>query len=152
MASIDYPKQLPLPLQEGYSLSTTDPMVRTQMVTGRARQRRRYRNVPVIVTASFIFTETQASFFEAWHSRVLGEGIEWFNCPLQTTEGVRDYEARFTQIYEGPSLVQLRFWKYSVQLELRKRPMMPEGWEQFPDFWFGKNIIDLALNKEWPKP
>ncbi|UXH41260.1 MULTISPECIES: hypothetical protein [Pseudomonas] len=151
MAAIDFPKQLPWPLQENYSLETVDPMIRTSMVTGRSRRRIRHSYVPTYVSASFIFNEAQASFFEAWYARTLGNGLEWFNCPLQTPEGTKPYEARFLQIYEGPVLVQLSFWRYSVRLELRRRPLMPEGWEQFPDLWFGKSIIDLAINREWPK-
>ncbi|WPX89176.1 transposase [Pseudomonas asiatica] len=151
MASIDYPKKLPLPLQENYSLETFDPMIRTRMVTGRARQRVRHSFVPTVVTASFIFNEAQAAFFEAWYARTLGNGIEWFNCRLQTAEGLKPYECRFTQIYDGPSLVQISIWRYSAKIELRQRPMIPEGWEQFPEYWFNKNVIDLAVTREWPK-
>ncbi|ORL62911.1 transposase [Pseudomonas putida] len=151
MALIDYPSQLPPPLQESYSLETFDPMVRTQMVTGRARQRIRFRSVPTFINASFIFNEAQAGFFEAWHARTLDNGIEWFNCPLQTAEGMKDYEARFTQIYDGPTLNQIKWWRYSARLELRERPLIPEGWEQFPEYWFNKNVIDVALNREWPE-
>ncbi|MBI6940066.1 transposase [Pseudomonas putida] len=151
MAAIDFPKGLPLPLQDSYSLNTIDPMARTQMVTGRARQRVRHSYVPTFVSAAFLFNQDQASLFEAWYARTLGNGVEWFNCPLQTAEGLRVYEARFTQIYEGPSLVQMAFWRYSVRLELRQRPLIPEGWENFPGLWLGKSIIDVAINREWPK-
>lgn len=148
---IQYPVKLPLPLQDGYSLETFDPMARTVMVTGRARQRVRHSVVPTFVRASFIFKEAQAAFFEAWYARVLGNGVEWFSCPLQTPEGVRQYEARFAGIYDGPSLVQLNFWKYTARLELRQRPLIPEGWEQFPEYWFNKGVIDVSINRGWPE-
>ncbi|WP_347402156.1 hypothetical protein [Pseudomonas putida] len=150
MAVIEYPSQLPLPLQDGYALETFDPMIRTQMVTGRARQRIRFSQVPTFVRASFIYSEAQAAFFEAWYARVLGNGIEWFSCRLQTPEGIKSYQVRFTGIYEGPSLVQGRIWKYSARIELRQRPLIPEGWELVPGLWFNKNIIDVALNRNWP--
>jgi hypothetical protein len=28
---------------------------------------------------------------------------------------------------------------------------MAPGWESFPELWFGKNIVDLAINREWPE-
>lgn len=61
MAAIDFPKQLPWPLQENYSLETVDPMIRTSMVTGRSRRRIRHSYVPTYVSASFIFNEAQLS-------------------------------------------------------------------------------------------
>jgi hypothetical protein len=151
MADIDYPKQLPTPLQEGYALDTQDPVTRTQMVTGRVRSRIKNRYVPLYVDATFIFNGQQKAFFEAWYSRTLNEGIEWFNCPLKIDGTVEMYEVQFARIYQGPTLVQLSFWRYTFRLMLRRKPLIPEGWEQFPDLWFGMNLIDLAVNREWPK-
>lgn len=30
---------------------------------------------------------------------------------------------------------------------------MPPGWEEFPDYWFNMNILDLAMNRDghWPE-
>lgn len=151
MASIDYPKQLPIPLQDGYALDTQDPVSRTTMVTGRVRSRIMHRSVPLYVNATFIFNAKQKAFFEAWYSRVLNEGVEWFNCPLQIDGTVEMHEVQFGQIYSGPTLVQLSFWRYSFRLMLKRKPLIPEGWELFPELWFGMNIIDLAVNKEWPE-
>lgn len=151
MASFDYPKQLPIPLQDGYALDTQDPVSRTPMVTGRVRSRIMHRSVPLYVNATLIFNAKQKAFFEAWYSRVLNEGIEWFNCPLQIDGTVEMHEVQFGQIYSGPTLVQLSFWRYSFRLMLKRKPLIPEGWELFPELWFGMNIIDLAVNKEWPE-
>lgn len=147
---IQYPPQLPPPLQEGYALNTVDPMMRTQMVTGRARQRTKFSYVPTYVQASFIFEEAEAAFFEAWYARTINNGVLWFECTLKTPIGFKLYEARFTKIYDGPDLVQVNRWKYSAMLELRERPLMDPYWEQFPEYWFNKDIIDLAVNREWP--
>ena len=56
-------------------------------------------------------------------------------------------------MYEGAELVQVRRWEYSATLELRERPLMPPGWEEFPDYWFNMNILDLAMNRDghWPE-
>ncbi|MNH40302.1 hypothetical protein D3C79_1016050 [compost metagenome] len=41
-------------------------------------------------------------------------------------------------------------WEYSATLELREPSLIPPGWEDFPQFWFMMNIIDMAVNREWP--
>lgn len=148
---IQYPAQLPPPLQEGYGLNTVDPMLATPMVTGRRRYRVVHDYVPTEIQANFNFDQDQAAFFEAWYARTLNNGFEWFECPLITPVGFKLYEAHFQRIYEGPDLVQVKRWRYTAKLELRERPLIPDGWEQFPDFWFNKNIIDVAVNREWPK-
>lgn len=149
---IQYPAKLPLPLQEGYGLSTVDPMRATQMVTGRTRYRVRHKYVPTDVRFNFNFSEAEAGFFEAWYARTLNNGLEWFEIQLQTPAGFTTYQAHFKGIYQGPDLVQVSRWRYTAQVELRQRPLIPDGWEQFPDLWFGKSIIDLAINREWPQP
>lgn len=148
---IVYPKQLPLPLLEGYKLSTISPLMRTKLENGRSRQRRKFTNVPTEPSFKWIFNDQEAAFFEAWFARILMDGALWFLAPLKTPLGLKDYECRFTDIYDGPELVGIDHWRYSVTLELRERPLMAPGWENFPDFWFKKNIIDMAINREWPK-
>ena len=148
---IQYPAELPLPLQEGYGLSTVDPMQATQMVTGRTRYRVRHSYVPNEVRFNFNFSEAEAGFFEAWYARTLSNGMEWFEMPLQLPSGFTTYQAHFKAIYQGPDLTQVSRWRYSAVLQLKQRPMIPEGWEQFPEYWFNKNVIDVAANREWPE-
>lgn len=148
---IQYPAYLPLPLQEGYGLSTVDPMRATPMVTGRTRYRIRHSYVPTEVRVSFNFSEGEAGLFEAWYVRSINNGLEWFEIQLQTPAGFRAYQAHFKGIYQGPDLTQITRWRYSAVLELKERPIIPSPWEQFPDFWLKKNIIDLSMNREWPK-
>lgn len=148
---IQYPDLLPPPLQEGYGLSTFDPMRSTQMTTGRRRYRKMYDAVPVTVRINFNFSQSEASFFEGWYARTLGDGLEWFVMPLITPMGFRLYEAHFVGIYDGPELVQISRWRYSATLELRERPLIPNEWVNFPHLWLGQSIIDRAINQDWPK-
>lgn len=148
---IQYPAQLPPPLQESYGLSTVDPMRATPMVTGRTRYRVIHSYVPTTIQATFNFDEAEASFFDSWYARTLNNGTEWFECPLKTPVGFKAYEAHFKGIPSGPELVQVNRWRYTCALELRERPLIPPGWELVPELWFGKNIIDMAINREWPK-
>lgn len=147
---IQYPAELPLPLQEGYGLSTVSPLSSTAMVTGRKRFRVKHSYVPNDVKFNFIFESDEASYFEAWFARTLKNGFEWFLFPLQTPMGFKLYEARFLDGYAGPDLVQVKRWRYSAMLRLRDKPFMPPEWDDFPQYWLNKDIIDIAINQEWP--
>ena len=123
---IQYPAELPLPLQDGYGLSTVDPMQATQMVTGRTRYRVRHSYVPNEVRFNFNFSEAEAGFFEAWYARTLNNGMEWFEMPLQLPSGFTTYQAHFKAIYQGPDLTQVSRWRYSAVFMLKERPVYTE--------------------------
>jgi len=153
MAEVSYPHEyLPLPLQDGYGFKPISPLIRTQMTSGRARQRRRYTSTPTQASVTWMFTtDAQAQLFEAWYRDIISDGAAWFLMRLQTPRGVENYKCRFTDIYEGPTLVAPIYWQFSATLELWERPILPPGWAEFPDFVVNQSIIDLALNREWPE-
>jgi len=153
MADIYYPHDyLPLPLQAGYGFKPVSPLKRTEMVSGRSRQRRKYTSTPTAVTVRWIFIkDQQAQVFESWYRDVLIDGVSWFFMKLQTPVGVKFYKCRFTDIYDGPTLVPPKYWQYSALIELWERPLPPPGWGNFPELLSGSDIIDIAVNVEWPK-
>ena len=123
---IQYPAELPLPLQEGYGLSTVDPMRATQMATGRTRYRIRHRYVPAEVKVNFNFSEEEAAQFEGWYVWAINNGFDWFEMPLQTPIGFKTYIAHFKGIYQGPDLTQISRWRYSAVMQLKERPVLTE--------------------------
>lgn len=154
MADIFYPHDyLPVPLKdEGYGFKPTSPFLRTQMTSGRERQRRLYTSVPTKTDVKWLFkTDGQAQAFEAFFRDTLTDGAAWFYMKLKTPVGIRPYKCRFVDIYEGPTLVNLKHWQFDATLELWERPLPVPGWGNFPEFLAGQSIIDLALNREWPK-
>lgn len=126
-------------------------MIRTQLSSGRARQRRRFTSVPTIVSATWVLSEVQAQLFEVWYKEVILDGAAWFECPLKTPVGMSLYEARFTGIYSGPNLYGLCHWRINAELEIRDRQTLAPGWGEFPEFVIGSDIIDRAINQQWPK-
>ena len=63
MTDIYYPHDsLPMPLQEGYGFQPVSPLKRTQLTTGRARQRRAYRST--VATTDIPFCAT--TFSDVW--------------------------------------------------------------------------------------
>ena len=144
-----YPAGLPLPLREGYEFKPVNNIRRTQMDSGRARQRVEFRNVPSMVELAWLLSSPQASLFEAWSAQVVGAG--WFEIQLVTPLGFDTHEVRFTEAPVGGELRGLYRWRFSVTCELRNRPLLPPGWaEILPDYILFADIFDFAMNREWP--
>ena len=143
---------LPLPLMDGYAFKPVSPLLRTEMASGRSRQRRRYLSTPTNCSVKWIFrTDNEAQLFESWYRETITDGADWFFMKLQTPTGVDFQKCRFTDIYEGPTLIPPRYWQYSATLELWTRPVPGDGWGEFPEYIIASSIIDIALNREWPE-
>ena len=153
MAIVDYPAGLPLPARSGYALKHTSPFARTEMSTGRARQRRTFTSVPSMVELSWLMSNAQAQVFEGWFAHDITDGADWFNIVLTTPVGrLVPYECRFTEMYDGPALVGLASWRYTATVEMRERPILPRNWYLYgQQFILGDSIIDKAINREWPE-
>jgi hypothetical protein len=149
-AAIDYPADLPLPLRSGYGLNHVSPMMRTELESGRARQRRRYTSVPSIASVAWVFTQSEAQLFEAWFRWTLSDGVEWFNATLRTPLGLMPYECRFVEMYSGPDLVGMDRWQLGASLEIRERQTLSTGWDVLPSFVMDPAIFDRAVNQEMP--
>lgn len=151
---IKFPEALPCAIREGYGMNTVSPLLRTEMQSGRARQRRRFSSTPTMVTVQWTMSDTQAQLFEAWYRDAISDGADWFEAPLKTPEspfGVRYYVARFTDIYDGPNLIAKSHWRYTAELELRERPVIKGGWGIYaPDYITYMSLFDRTINQTWP--
>ena len=123
---LSYPEGLPLPLREGYGFKPASPIVRTQLANGRAIQRRRFRNVPTLVSVSWLLNDEQAKLFEGWCKWGI-DYADWFLCPLKTPLGLMPTKAQFTDIYDGPKLVGVDHWRYTAVLSLFEMPIVTEA-------------------------
>lgn len=95
MADIFYPDEyLPMPLMDGYGFKPISPLLRTEMTSGRAQQRRRYTSTPTRASVKWIFkTDALAQVFEAFFRDALKDGQSSFYLKLQTPIGVKPYKA-----------------------------------------------------------
>ncbi|KAA0910688.1 hypothetical protein [Pusillimonas sp. ANT_WB101] len=146
-----YPAGLPGPLRAGHTASRVSPFARTNMQSGRARQRRTFTSVPSIDTYNFIFTENQAAAFEKWFEESIKDGTEWFNIQRRTPLGLTMLVCRFVDMYQGPNLFAINRWRISAELEAYERPLMPDGWGDLPGFLIEADLFDIAMNREWPE-
>lgn len=153
MAAIDFPSYLPVPSRSGYDINHVSPFERTEMRTGRARQRRTFQFVPSIVQVEWFFSEPEAQLFEGFFKYDITDGADWFNIDLKTPVGnIAPYECRFTGMYSGPTLGNSDRWTYTAELEIRERPVLEQEWYQYgQEFILGSSIIDIAINSLWPE-
>lgn len=154
MADIFYPHDiLPMPLQEGYAFTPVSPLIRSTKVNGRAQQRRAYIATPTNVNVAWFMTAPEAMAFEAWVRDAITDGAAWFYMKLQVPTGLSELvKCRLAPYYDGPILVPPNYWKFTASLELDKRPIAAPGWGNFPGYLVNADIIDLAINREWPTP
>jgi hypothetical protein len=149
---LSYPSLLPSPLLSGYNLQQQPNLLRTEMDSGRSRQRRRFVNVPSQAALTFIFTETQASIFEGWIVHGLLGATAWFEIALKTPLGMKTCQSRFISNPLETSTVVGQHWQYQASVEILYRPTLTE--EQTADAVLNPNTatdfvlgIKSALNK-----
>ncbi len=153
MADIDYPSSLPRPSRSNYQFQHVSPFARTNMSTGRARQRRTFQSVPSVTELQFTMSQTQAQIFEAWFAYEISDGGDWFNIDLKTPlDEIDSYECRFIEMYNGPSLFGLNQWQFTAQVELRERAIFDRDfYENGSQYILDASIVDTAMNVLWPE-
>ena len=121
-----FPDLLPLPLVEDYSITPNEAIIRTQMESGTARQRRRFDSVPSKITVKWFMNASQFSLFEAWYKYHAKEGAELLVFSYLGGVGVLEEEARLTQQFTA-RLQNGILWAITSELEIRARPTLSEG-------------------------
>lgn len=144
---MEYPSSLPCPLRAGYDITPHNNIIRTEMVSGRARQRVAYTSIPAFAELSWLFTSQQAQLFESWSALV---GAEWFTIKIKSPLGYYDHECRFTETVKGPKLAGREMWGYKATVEIRNRILIDSDYtEILPDYILLSDIFDIAMNREW---
>ena len=152
---IEYPAELAYPDLSGYSLEHAPNLSRTTMVSGRARQRRKYTSVPSFVTLSWGMPQKEFELFEAWFRWELKEGQEWFTGWAQTGGITTQTVMRFVGSDSGPAYTARMngpdYWSISCRLEIREKQTFADGWQHLPQYILFPSILDMAINREWPE-
>jgi hypothetical protein len=120
----DFPSTLPKPMRDGYGLSPQNNLVRTDMDSGAARQRRRFSQALDMVQVSWQFDLTQMDAFRAWFKTGCNDGAAWFGVSLARgySQLLEPVQARFVSSGEAAwaaKLVTNRMWQVTAKLELR---------------------------------
>lgn len=150
--AIEYPTVLPLGQRNGRSYKTVQTVKRSTMVSGRARQRKKYPKVPTMTGLTFLFNDVETQAFEVWFHETLNDGVNWFNMPLRTPLGLGKHYSRFTGMYDGPTAVGPDLWQITADLEMQDRPIPAPGESEFLEEIITSRLFDTNMNKDWPKP
>lgn len=97
MTTIQYPDSLPEIRASGFQSSYQDPVIRTQMDAGPAKQRLRYTAAPKKFSCSLAVNESEREIFEAWFVETLGFGALRF--VMRNPQTLQPEEFRFAGAY-----------------------------------------------------
>jgi len=148
MVMTTYPEGLPQPLRENSGFQPTDTTVRTEMASGRARQRPGFEFTPDDVTFVWHLTGPQAQLFKSWIKNVR---TGWFTMKFTTPEGFFAQEVRFKKPASGPRRVGIDTWWYSGEMDIRERSTLTPDWAELaPGYILLSDILDRAINVEKP--
>lgn len=123
---VKYPKDLKLPLVSSHRLSQNSNLLRTDMASGRARQRKRFQSVPTTMGATWKLNKYQAQILEGFVTHGVNDAVNWFLMPVRTPEGVIEHEVRFIQSPLESCTYNGGFWNYSANIEIKKRQVVSE--------------------------
>jgi hypothetical protein len=113
MTSLRYPASLPAVRASGFQAQYQDPVIRTQMDAGPAKQRLRHTAAPKRFAATIVVDEAEREIFEAWHKETLGFGTLRFAMENPQTLDLEEF--RFTAMYSETELDGL--FEISLPLE-----------------------------------
>ncbi|WP_226649652.1 hypothetical protein [Microbulbifer variabilis] len=127
MALIKYPAELPAPQLDGYALKKLDNRIRTEMASGRARQRRRFARVPTELPVKWKLLANEAAIFEGFVTHALSDAIAWFSAEVLTPQGLIPHTVRFiTHPLSDCKPIGPHTWEYSARIEIEDRIVLTE--------------------------
>lgn len=141
------PPQLPSPIQDGYGYQRTKVFERTEMDSGQARHRRRFKRTPTTFPAKWIFNSDQLALFEAWAEYELpAAGAWWQGRVIRTGIGMSSVKARFTNPEQPYAVGSFRggLCQVTAQLETMALPIVSlQGYEALKLGYTQSNLVAL---------
>ena len=141
---VRYPKDLKLPLVSTHRLSQNPNLLRTEMASGRARQRKRFQSVPTTMAATWKLEADQAVIFEGFVKHGTNDAVNWFVMPIRTPQGLIDHDVRFKQSPLESCSFNGGFWSYSANIEIKERQVVSE--EATANSLLEPNTLDEFVN------
>lgn len=152
---IKFPDILPSPQISTNEIKHVSPFSRSQMISGRTRQRKEFDKTISNTVFSFVFSADEVLVFEDWYENSINSGQDWFTIKRLTAGGIQDVQARFTSMYQGANPMGLSgFWSVSFNAEIRDYFVLDGDWWKFPEWVIddcgNKNcILDCVVNNFW---
>lgn len=122
--------------------------------SGPPYRKRLSSDVPVIWDVTFRFTGDDAIIFWSWYENGTDYGRKNFILPIRTEYGIVDHEVMFLPDSLLPVSQEANVFTYTAKILARKLiipdEFPPDIWVD-PDAWKNRDIIDPAINWQWPK-
>lgn len=153
-----WPERLPKPFYDGYGYAPVSPFIRTQMDSGRARHRRRFRSVATKINVTWkIRREDMKDFRFFIFDLVGGAGWGFFKTPLLFDgDQCKLMKARFTNsdVPFNASNEQNKHFIVTAELEVFELDLISSGdyYTRNPDqfgFLIG-NRLHVHVNQTMP--
>ena len=112
------------PLQDGYTFEPHEPLLRTDMEQGPARQRRLFANSPSVIQPVWPWSFDEFEVFRAWYHKDLHDGQDWFWAKVFIGGREQLGLCRFAEAYQ-PSLVKIE-WHVTAKIEVRNVEYMDD--------------------------
>lgn len=116
-----WPDSLPAPLIDGYTAKPKATFVRTEMDSGRARNRRRTVTGATEFQQRYRMTMSQVAIFEAWFENEAFGGAAAALMPVITGGGKILVQCEFTDTYSKASVPGSKLFDISISLSTYAR-------------------------------
>jgi hypothetical protein len=118
MSAYAWPETTKLP-RPTFSLNdkVVGNVIRTQMDSGRFRQRKRWTAALRTISVEWSFTDAQFALFQGVYKYKISDGADWFTMQMPFGNGLNTYTVRFTDNGFSDSYQVGMFHKVTATLE-----------------------------------
>ena len=118
-----WPSTLPNPSAKGYKIQSGNQVIRSDMDSGLARQRRRFTSRIDVMDIFLEVTASELDIFEGFIYNDCDGGAAWFDAPIIDGNGIRNMECRLMngQYTAVPLDTNNSIWNLRMQFEVRNR-------------------------------
>lgn len=130
-----FPSSLPQ-AKPGFGVGFESTLTRTQMESGRSRQRKRFSTDVNGFSVEWSFTNYEFEIFKAFLKHKLNSATDWFYINLYTGGELRTVKARVLDGTYSATETGVLYWDVSAQLET------------YDDISINERLLDFILNSE----
>ncbi len=125
---MDWPDNIPLP-QTNLAGKAGTVVARTEMDSGRVRQRDRFGVSLETYNAKWLFLGSEFEAFKAFFADDITNGLDWFNLPFPGEDGSGDLVTKVVRIVGAvysKVYVPVNQWEVSLSLEVQVAQSIPD--------------------------
>lgn len=140
--TIRFPESLPKPTRN-YSVDIENSAVRSNMDSGRIRQRRRFTASQNSLSVKWELTDEEFQLFESFAFHALSGGTGWFEADLLTGNGIVPHKVRFQNGRYKAAYRGFMNWLVTATLDVDDINRLTE--EELVDQMYDVNLLATEL-------